>query len=111
MYLGLSSLGLSSLLTAVAALVAVLGLVWAGARAARFSGLAPRRSGARILAVRDVIALDGRRRLLVVRCGPRDVVLLTGGGQDVVVGWLAQPPSAVSGRLSDTELSDTEAEE
>ena len=85
-------LGLSSLLTAVAALVVVLALVWLGARAARFSGLAPRRSGARLLAVQDAIALDSRRRLLVVRCGGRAVVLLTGGGTDVVVGWLGQQP-------------------
>jgi flagellar protein FliO/FliZ len=96
-------LGLSSLLTAVAALVAVLALVWAGARAARFSGLAPRRSGARMLAVRDAIALDGRRRLLVVRCGARDVVLLTGGGQDVVVGWMPQQPPAGGGQPSEVE--------
>jgi flagellar protein FliO/FliZ len=96
-------LGLHSLLTAAAALVAVLALVWVGARAARFSGLAPRRSGARILAVQDVIALDGRRRLLVVRCGARDVVLLTGGGQDVVVGWMLPQPSAAGGPSPDVE--------
>jgi len=96
-------LGFNSLLTAGAALVVVLALVWVGARAARFSGLAPRRSGARILTVQDVIALDGRRRLLVVRCGARDVVLLTGGGQDVVVGWLPQQSSVVSGQRSDME--------
>ncbi len=96
-------LGLSSLLTAVAALVVVLALVWLGARAARFGGLAPRRSGARILMVQDVIALDSRRRLHVVRCGARDVVLLTGGGQDVVVGWMPQQGSAVSGQRSDVE--------
>jgi flagellar protein FliO/FliZ len=91
-------LGFSSLLTAIAALVVVLALVWAGARAARFTGLAPRSSSGRILAVQDAIALDSRRRLLVVRCGTRDVVLLTGGAQDLVVGWLAQQSSGVSGQ-------------
>jgi flagellar protein FliO/FliZ len=96
-------LGVSSLLTAVAALVVVLALVWLGARAARLTGLAPRPSGARILALQDAIALDSRRRLLVVRCGAQDVVLLTGGGQDVVVGWIAQPGSVVSGQRSDAE--------
>jgi flagellar protein FliO/FliZ len=46
------------------------------------------------LAVREVIALDSRRRLHLVRCGDRDVVLLTGGQTDVVVGWLPnqEPP-------------------
>jgi flagellar protein FliO/FliZ len=84
-------LGLSSLVTAVAALAVVLALVWAGARVARLSGLAPRPAGARLLALRDSLALDSRRRLLVVHCGARDVVLLTGGAQDLVVGWLDPP--------------------
>ncbi len=84
-------LGLSSLVTAVAALAVVLALVWAGARVARLSGLAPRPAGGRLLALRDSLALDSRRRLLVVRCGARDVVLLTGGAQDLLVGWLDPP--------------------
>jgi len=86
-------LGLNSLLTTGIALVAVLALVWAGARAARLTGLAPRPNGTRVLALRDSLVLDPRRRLLVVRCGARDVVLLTGGAQDLVVGWL-EPPAA-----------------
>jgi flagellar protein FliO/FliZ len=94
-------LGFSSLLTAVAALVVVLGLVWLGARAARLTGLAPRPTGARMLALQDSIALDSRRRLLVVRCGARDVVLLTGGAQDLVVGWLPQQSPVVAGQSSD----------
>jgi flagellar protein FliO/FliZ len=89
-------------LTALAALCVVLGLVWAGARAARLSGLAPRPTGGRLLAVRDALALDSRRRLLVVRCGARDVVLLTGGGQDLVVGWL-EPPAAGFAADKDTQ--------
>ena len=80
--------GFSSLLTAVAALAAVLGLIWIASRAARLGGLAPRRAGGRLLTVRDVLALDARRRLHLVRCGERDVLLLTGGAQDLVVGWL-----------------------
>ncbi|MGA3400077.1 MAG: hypothetical protein ABSC95_12730 [Acetobacteraceae bacterium] len=96
-------LGLSSLLTAVAALVVVLALVWLGARAARLTGLAPRPATARILALQDALALDSRRRLLVVRCGTRDVVLLTGGGQDLVVGWLPQPSAVPGGQWSGAE--------
>jgi flagellar protein FliO/FliZ len=96
-------LGFSSLLTAVAALVVVLALVWAGARAARFTGLAPRASSGRILTLQDAIALDSRRRLVVVRCGARDVVLLTGGAQDLVVGWLTQQPSGPGGPSSEAE--------
>ncbi|HEY3846876.1 MAG TPA: hypothetical protein VGL95_07160 [Acetobacteraceae bacterium] len=95
--------GSGSLVTAVAALAVVLALVWLGARAARLTGLAPRPTGARILALQDAMALDSRRRLLVVRCGARDVVLLTGGGQDVVVGWLPLQSSVAGDQRSDAE--------
>lgn len=87
-------IGFTSLLTAIAALVAVLGLIWLTGRLARFSGMAQRHSTGRTLAVKDVLALDARRRLHLVQCGRRSVLLLTGGAQDVVVGWLDQqePP-------------------
>ncbi len=83
-----------STLTAIAALAAVLGLVWVAARMVRLAGLAPRPAGnGRLLAVQDAIALDPRRRLSLIRCADRQVLLLTGPGQDVVVGWI-EPPSA-----------------
>jgi len=78
----------TSLLTAVAALGAVLALIWIAARAARVTGFAQRSGGGRLLVVEDVIALDTRRRLHLIRCEQRRVLLLTGGGQDVVVGWI-----------------------
>ena len=80
------------MLTAVIALGAVLGLVWLASRAARLGGLAPRKAGGHSLTVRDAIALDQRRRLHLVSCEGHDVLLLTGGEQDVVVGWLGRPP-------------------
>jgi flagellar protein FliO/FliZ len=45
----------------------------------------------RTLVIRESIALDPRRRLHLVQCGQRQVVLLTGGGQDLVIGWLQDP--------------------
>jgi len=79
----------TSLLTALAALAAVLALIWLAGRGARLVGLARRPSASgRLLSVEDVIALDARRRLHLVRCGDRQVVLLTGAGQDLVVGWI-----------------------
>jgi len=39
-----------------------------------------------------VIALDSRRRLYLIECQGRRVLLLTGGGQDVVVGWPDEHP-------------------
>jgi flagellar protein FliO/FliZ len=76
-----------SWLLAAGALAAVLVLIWLAQRAARFGGIGRFRAGAR-LAVQESIALDTRRRLLLVQCDDRCVLLLTGGAQDVVVGWL-----------------------
>jgi flagellar biogenesis protein FliO len=85
----------STTLTALAALAAVLALVWLASRAARWGGLAPRRAGARRLEVQDALALDGRRRLTLVRCDDRAVLLLTGGAHDLVVGWVDRSSAAV----------------
>jgi flagellar protein FliO/FliZ len=81
-------IGTTSVLTAFAALVAVLGLIWLAGRVARFGGGARRPAGGGALAVQDVLALDTRRRLHLIKCNERHVLLLTGGAQDVVVGWL-----------------------
>lgn len=84
---------LPTLLTALLALAAVLALVWLAARAARFSGLAPRAAPGRRVAVRETTALDARRRLHLVSCDGRCVLLMTGGAQDVVLGWLPESGS------------------
>ena len=81
-------IGSSSILSAIAALVAVLGLIWLVGRMARFGGMARRPASGASLAVQDVLALDARRRLHLIRCDKRRVLLLTGGAEDIVVGWL-----------------------
>ena len=53
---------------------------------ARHAGLAPQ-AGKR-LRVEESVALDTRRRLILVRCDERALLLLTGGTQDQIVGWL-----------------------
>jgi flagellar protein FliO/FliZ len=90
-------------LLALAALALVLAMIWLARRALvavpmlRLRlGLSagqrpPLQAGARALALEQVLALDARRRLVLVRCGARQVVLLTGGAQDIVVGWLDAP--------------------
>ena len=45
----------------------------------------------RHLVLRESLALDPRRRVHLVECGDRRVLLLTGGQQDVVIGWLQGP--------------------
>jgi len=76
-----------SLLLAGGALAAVLGMIWLAQRSARLGGVGKFRAGAR-LGVQESFALDPRRRLHLIRCDDRFVLLLTGGAQDVVVGWL-----------------------
>jgi flagellar protein FliO/FliZ len=88
----------TSLLTAAATLLAVLALIWLAGRAARLGGLARRPASGGFLAVKDVIALDSRRRLYLIQYQDRRVLLLTGGGQDIVVGWPStQPPDVEHG--------------
>ena len=85
----------TSIITAIAALAAVLALIWLAGRLARVGGIAQRPATGRLLAVEDVLALDARRRLYLVKCGQRRVLLLTGGAQDTVVGWVdpENPPT------------------
>lgn len=78
-----------TIIVALGALALVLALVMLAQRAARWGGLAPRGTGR--LAIVEAIALDPRRRLCLVRCDGRHLLLVTGGAQDVVVGWLDQP--------------------
>lgn len=83
--------GVGSIVTASGALLCVLVLVALAARLVRMGGWASRPRDGKLLALQESIALDGRRRLHLVQCGTQQVVLLTGGTQDVVVGWLPAP--------------------
>lgn len=85
-----------SILWAVGALILVLAMILLAQRALGLAGFAPRATTGGRLAVVEAIALDPRRRLTLVRCDDRYVVLLTGGAQDAVVGWIA-PPSSPTG--------------
>lgn len=78
----------SNVLIGLAALAAVLVLVLLSGRAAT-TLLARRPQASRRLALKETLALDPRRRLLLVACDGREALLLTGGPADLVVGWLA----------------------
>ncbi|TCZ53681.1 hypothetical protein EXY23_24335 [Roseicella aquatilis] len=79
------------------ALLAVLALVLAAARGARALGLGRpvpgQGGGARRLALLESLALDPRRRLLLVRCDDRELLILTGGAQEVVQPLPPVPPA------------------
>lgn len=70
------------------ALIGVLMLIFAGTRLLQFGLWRTQPRPGRCLVLRESIALDPRRRIHLVQCGQRQVILLTGGGQDLVVGWM-----------------------
>ena len=85
-------IGISAVLTTLTVLAAVLGLLLLaakllGGRLLRRGGFQPIPARERKLVVRETIALDARRRLHLVRCGDREIVLLTGGPADLVIGF------------------------
>jgi flagellar biogenesis protein FliO len=82
---------LIALLTSAAALAGIVGVILLLGRALRHTSLGRSQGPARLLVVKDSIALDARRRLYLVQTGDRSVLLLTGGGSDLVVGWLDGP--------------------
>ncbi len=78
----------SPMIEALASLAAVLALVLAAGWLARTSSFArPLPKGQSRLRILEVLPLDPRRRLVLVQCDDRCLVLLT-GPQDQVVGWL-----------------------
>ncbi len=83
---------LGSWVQALAALGLVLALAWAAARALRGSRFVSPQG--RRLHLAESLAVDPRRRLLLVRCDDREALLLTGGGNDVMLGWVEPPPPA-----------------
>jgi flagellar protein FliO/FliZ len=83
---------LSSFLLAGTTLIAVLALILLAGRLVRAGGLAPRSGVSRQIRVCETIALDQRRRLHLVSCDGRRLLLLTGGASDTIVGWL--PPAS-----------------
>lgn len=83
-----SALELGTATTAIVALAAVLGLIVLLARALRRFGLTPGQpvgGAARRLSVLEVLAVDARRRAVLLRCDGRDILVLTGGPQDLVL--------------------------
>ncbi|WP_160121158.1 hypothetical protein [Rhodovarius lipocyclicus] len=75
---------------ALGALAAVLGLAVLLARFARRTGLARQHGAPGRMAVQSVLALDARRRLLMLRIDGRDCVVMTAPGGDTMLGWLPE---------------------
>ncbi len=79
-----------------AALAAVLGLIWLAARVARAGGLARTPQSVRLRVVQSV-AVDTRRRAVLIALDGREILLLTGGANDLVIALTqnAAAPGAV----------------
>jgi flagellar protein FliO/FliZ len=73
------------------ALIGVLALIGLLTRLLQFTGWRAAPRTGRTLIVQETIAIDPKRRLHLVQCAERRVILLTGGGQDLVVGWMPDP--------------------
>jgi len=82
----------SSLLSALAALVFVVCLIWLTGRGLRMTRSASLPFVGKRLAVIDSLALGPRKRLLLIHCDGKDLLLLTGGTQDILLGWLPPKP-------------------
>jgi flagellar protein FliO/FliZ len=75
----------------IGVLTGVIALILAATRLYQFTLWRSQPRLGRILVLRESIAIDPRRRVHLVQCGQRQVVLLTGGGQDLVIGWMRDP--------------------
>lgn len=91
------------MISTLLALGFTLALIWLAARAltiisrkAALPGLPSRRisSSSTMLTVESVTAIAPRRRVIVLRWGEQRLAVLTGGPQDLSLGWLPPPPSS-----------------
>ena len=86
------------ILTTLAALAAVVVMILLARFGTRLVGLVPRRPADGALSVDASLSLDQKRRLSLVTCQGRQLLLLTGGPTDVMLGWLPPTPSSLSGK-------------
>lgn len=85
------------LLTIGAGLAAVIVMILLARYGTRFIGLFPNAGQKQtMLTLRATLPIDARRRLTLVDCDGRRLLLLTGGTTDLMLGWL--PPDERSGR-------------
>jgi flagellar protein FliO/FliZ len=79
-----------SVLSVIGALIGVLALAAAACRLWQTRIWQMKARPGRLLVLQESIALDPRRRIHLVGCGQRQVLLLTGGEQDLVIGWMQE---------------------
>ena len=85
----------ANIATSLGALGLVIVLLLIGQRLVKYFPIAkrfvdPAATNTR-LEITQALTLDPRRRLLLVRCDGRHLLILTGGTQEVSLGWLEPP--------------------
>ena len=81
----------SLLLTTVAALGAVIGVIYFAAHIIRRAGFAGTAASSR-LRLRESLSLDRARNLYLVACDGRELLVLAGPHGDAALGWIPAPP-------------------
>ncbi|WP_428376587.1 flagellar biosynthetic protein FliO [Lichenicoccus sp.] len=77
------------LLTIGAGLAAVIIMILLARYGTRFTGLLHKHGQQQtLLSLRASLPIDARRRLSLIDCDGRRLLLLTGGTTDVMLGWL-----------------------
>jgi flagellar biogenesis protein FliO len=79
-----NSVQFHDVLTGIAALAGVLGLIWLAHYLARRTSL-PRAAEAGRLRILQSLAIDPRRRLVFLECDGAPILLLTGGPEDLIL--------------------------
>ena len=93
------------ILRVVFGFVAVLGMIAAAAYAARKAGLAslPGPGGKkRRLAISEMLPLDARRRLALIRCDDAEYLIILGPSGETLVAQGLQAPPAAEGAVQET---------
>ncbi len=87
-------MSIHDILTTLAALAVVIVMILLARYGAGLVRLVPRRGGPTggVLSLEASLSLDPRRRLSLIGCQGHQLLLLTGGPTDVLLGWL--PPGS-----------------
>ena len=83
-------------LAATLAVFGLLAMLVQAVRTRRLAGLfgtGRRLPTARRLGVEEMLAIDPKRRLLLIRCDEQRILLLTGGPADLILGAFAGVPA------------------
>lgn len=77
-----------SILTVVSSLAAIIAFIVLVTRLMRHRLMAVTGQTGRVLRLCETLPIDPKRRILLLECDGSRLLLLTGGSQDQVLGWI-----------------------